>query len=220
MIPLLISTTVQVHSFVFGDIKIHLMTLHAISGCDTVSALFGQGKKKALLLAQVHPLDMLDVFENSESSKVNVAHAGEQFLLKLYGARMVDTLDRYRYTCYNRSISRSSLSSSFKLESLPPTSAAAAQHSFRTYHTVQQWKGNQLDPIEWGWRIHDNNLIPVETDQPVAPDSLLNLVSCGCKRDCGKACGCRKLGLHCTPMCSQCEGHNCTNIGDVHMDYD
>ena len=28
----------------------------------------------------------------------------------------------------------------------PPTSAAAMQHSFKTYHSVQQWKGHQLDP--------------------------------------------------------------------------
>ena len=70
------------------------------------------------------------VFENSGGSMDSIAHAGEQFLLKLFGARMVDTLDKYGYTCYNRSISRSSLSSSFKPESLPPTSATAAQHTF------------------------------------------------------------------------------------------
>ena len=28
------------------------------------------------------------------------------------------------------------------------------------------------------------------------------------------------LGLHCTPMCSESEGHNCTNISDVHMEFD
>jgi hypothetical protein len=79
---------------------------------------------------------------------------------------------------------------------------------------VQQWKGNQLNPTDWGWRIQDNILVPVETEQPVAPNSLLKLVSCGCKGDCGKACGCYKLGLHCTRMCSQCEGQTCKNIAD------
>jgi len=39
--------------------------------------------------------------------------AGEKFLLTLYGARRVDALDKYRYTCYNRSIAKSSLTSSF-----------------------------------------------------------------------------------------------------------
>jgi len=152
-----------------GGVRTHLMTLHAITGCDTTSALFGKGKKKALLLAQNDSLDFLDVFKSSESSKDSISMAGEKFLLKLYGARSVATLDKYRYTCYNRSIGRSSLTSSFKLESLPPTSAAARQHSFRTYLTVQQWQGNLLNPTQWGWRKQDDMLAPVETDEPVAP---------------------------------------------------
>ncbi|KAG1709760.1 Multiple drug resistance-associated protein-like transporter 1 [Nymphon striatum] len=62
-----------------------------------------------------------------------------------------------------------------QLASLPPTSAAAKKHSYRTYHTVQEWMGNTLPPIEWGWRSHDGTLAPVETDRPVAPESLLNM---------------------------------------------
>ena len=127
--------------------------------CDTVSALLCQGKRRAFQLAQKEGLDFLDVFETSTSSKDDIARVGEQFLLKLYGARGIDTLDKDRYTCYNRSISRSSLS--FKLASLPPTSAAAKQHSFRTYHSVQPWKGHQLDPTEFGWRIQDNTMVSV-----------------------------------------------------------
>ncbi|KAG1696477.1 Proprotein convertase subtilisin/kexin type 7 [Nymphon striatum] len=65
-----------------------------------------------------------------------------------------------------------------QLASLPPTSAAAKKHSYRTYRTVQEWMGNTLPPIEWGWRSHDGTLAPVETDRPVAPESLLTMVSC------------------------------------------
>src|SRR6218665_284026 len=35
-----------------GHIKTYLMTLHAVTGCDTTSALFSHGKKKSFLLAQ------------------------------------------------------------------------------------------------------------------------------------------------------------------------
>jgi hypothetical protein len=119
---------------------------------------------------------------------------------------LTHALDKHRYACYNRSIRISSLSSSFKLESLPQTSAASTQHSFRSYLSVQQWKENQLDSTEWGWRIKNNMMVPVETDQLNAPDSILKLVSCGCKDGCGRACGCCKLELHCTSICSQCEG--------------
>ena len=68
-----------------GGIKTHLMTLHAIAGCDTVSALFCQGKGKAFQLAQKQGLDFLDVFENYTSSKDDIASAGKQFRHKLYG---------------------------------------------------------------------------------------------------------------------------------------
>src|SRR6218665_3544420 len=142
-----------------GHIKTYLMTLHAITGCDTAPALFSHGKKKAFLLAQTDSLDVLEVFENHGSSKEDVTRAGEEFLLKLYGACTVQTLDKHRYTCYNRSIRRSSLSSSLKLESLPPTSAAVRQHSLRTYLTVLQRKGNKLNPLEWGWHVRKNVIL-------------------------------------------------------------
>src|SRR6218665_393494 len=84
---------------------------------------FQSWKEKGLLLAQTDSLVVLEVFENHGNSKEDVTRAGEEFLLKFYGARRptVQTLDKHRYSCYNRSIRRSSLSSSFKLESLPPT---------------------------------------------------------------------------------------------------
>jgi len=59
---------------------------------------------------------------------------------------------------------------------LPPTSAAAKQHSYRTFLTVQQWLGNNFNPTEWGWTLTDDILVPVATDQPVAPERLLKKV--------------------------------------------
>jgi len=164
---------------IFNDIACHHWLQHYVGS-------FQSWKKKVFLLAQTDSLDVLDVFENHGSSKEDITRSGEEFLLKLYGARTVQTLDKHRYTCYNRSIRRSFLSSSFKLESLPPTSAAARQHSLRTYLTVQQWKGNKLNPVEWGWHVRENMMVPVETDQPVASESILKLVSCGCKAGCDK----------------------------------
>ena len=60
-------------------------------------------------------------------------------------------------------------------------------------------------------------LIPVETESPVAPDTLLNMASCGCKPDgCNTmTCSCKNLGLHCTTMCIKCSGHTCFNTAPV-----
>ncbi|KAG1652440.1 hypothetical protein GQR58_026279 [Nymphon striatum] len=112
------------------------------------------------------------------STHDKVKRAEETFVLKLYGASSFELLDKYRHIAYKRAIGRCSPSSSFQLASLPPTSAAAKKHSYRNYHTVQEWMGNTLPPIEWGWRLHDGTLAPVETDRPVAPESLLHMVSC------------------------------------------
>ena len=148
------------------------MFLHAKTGCDTVSAIYRQGKRKAFnLVHKKQDYDQLDTFTRAESIHKEVKKAGESLIiLKLYGASNFQSLDEYRHIAYKRAIGRSSLSSSFQLESLPPTSAAAEQHSYRTYFTVQQWMGNTLPPTEWGWRSQDGSLEPVKTDMPVAPD--------------------------------------------------
>ena len=93
-------------------------------------------------------------------------------------------------------------------------SAATKQHSYRTYLTVQEWLGNKLDPTDWGWSAQGGILTPVETDSPVAPNTLLNMVSCGCKPDGCKTmtCSFKKLGLHCTKMCRKCSGQTCCYI--------
>ena len=111
-----------------GNKKPHLLFAHSVTGCDTVSALFGIGKKKAIdILDQYTDDDSLDVFTNETSSKEQIASVGEKFILKLYGApKSVDKLDKQRYLSYNKSIRRSSLTTAFKLESLPPTSRAAS----------------------------------------------------------------------------------------------
>ncbi|KAG1684469.1 hypothetical protein GQR58_009431 [Nymphon striatum] len=87
---------------------------------------------------------------------------------------------------------------------------------------LQVWMGNTLPPTEWGCRSHDGTLAPVKTDMPVAPESLLNMVSCGCKPDgCSNmTCSCNKLGLFCTSMCSKCSGQTCNNTTPSLLDVD
>ena len=69
-------------------------------------------------------------------------------------------------------------------------------------------------------RFQDGILTPVETDLAVAPDTLLNMVACGCKPDGCRSmtCSCKKLGLFCSSMCSKCSGLNCNNIAPALID--
>lgn len=186
------------------NLKTNLLFLHAITGCDTVSALYDVGKMKAVSIIEGrNEWGMLDVFHQPSSSHEEVARVGEQFLLKLYGAVQSTSLDMLRYVLYMRQVGRKSVySSGVNLESLPPTSAATKYHSYRAYLAVQQWSGNELAPTEWGWKVQDGRLLPVATDQPVPPDRVLRMISCGCIIGCGKNAVVTELGyftLRCVP---------------------
>ena len=198
-----------------GECKDSLLFLHAVTGCDTTSALCNQGKKKAYKLLREHTGLAKDVsiFNMPQAAKKDLITAGEKFLLHLYGASDFTSQDAFRYYAYTRAIAKKSVKDSFNLATLPPTSAAAKQHILRTYLQVQQWIGNELEPTDWGWRVYMNTPILVPTDQPPAPERLLNLVSCKCMTGCSRGCGCRRVGALCSPMCASCMGITSTNTG-------
>ena len=68
--------------------------------------------------------------------------------------------------------------------SLPPTSAAAYEHSLRVYHQVQAWLEQDLDPTEWGWKIKEGCHVPVTSQLLAAPVEILENIHCGCKTGC------------------------------------
>ena len=192
----------------------NLFFLHAMTGCDTTSALYRQGKKKAfkLLLKRPDLNTCVELFNNPSSSECSVTSAGEEFLLALYGApRTTSSLNKHRYHCFMKAVAKCPIHTKLQLASLPPTSAAAKEHSMRVYHQVQQWLGCDIPPTEWGWDLVDGQLYPTLTRKRPAPDTLLNLISCNCKTECERRCGCRKAGIQCSPLCGQCRGGGCSN---------
>ena len=73
----------ELHSAV-GDMKQHLIFVPAISGCDTLSAPYMKGKKRALeVLRSYGDQDSLSTFTEPRSTPEDVANVGERFLLKL-----------------------------------------------------------------------------------------------------------------------------------------
>ena len=145
-------------------------------------------------------------------------------MVNLYGGKSNQNVDKLRYELYNRTIRKSSLFTTFKLESLPPTSNALKQHSFRVYHAVQGALGITLSAVEWGWINKKGVLWPIMTDREISPECLLKLISCGCKTYCRKAstCTCRRFVIECCSLCSGCNGLNCSNtylIEDSNEEY-
>ena len=161
---------------------------------------------------------MVSTYTEPRSTPEDIVNVEKKVLAKVLWSHQIDIAGQ---TSLNpvHSISRSSLSSGFKLESLPPT-VAAEFHSCHAYLAVQQWIGNNLCPTDWGWQYRDGSLVPLTTDRPVAPTRVLQIVSCGCKTGCWTTCGCRKSGMYCSPMCSQCDGQTCSNIHALAVSHD
>ena len=67
------------------------------------------------------------------------------------------------------------------------------------------------NPEKYGWEIVDNSYRPITSEEEVAPDSILNMVMCGCKKgQCNNGhCKCFKNEMSHTSMCSCSE--NCEN---------
>lgn len=182
------STVYHPRSAVHPLIAENILFLHAMSGCDTTSALFNQGKNKFIkTLANTPDLGAtLAAFKDSSAAPQTIQRAGEQFLVALYGGNMNEDLNIERFRLYKRS----AFKTRFNIATLPPTHAAAQQHSLRVFYQVQAWSGNQMDPTLWGWSITPRGLMPTTTLLPCAPDKLLQLVACKCTQQCMRNCGC------------------------------
>ena len=113
-------------------------------------------------------------------------------LLKLLYASKGTTLEDMRCSLYKKQLCGKRQP---KLETLPPTTPAALQHAKRTYLQVQNWLGRELDPLTNGYiLLTDGTLAPNYGIKSVAPESLLKIISCQCKKDCAsKSCSCTKL---------------------------
>ncbi|CAH0746943.1 unnamed protein product [Bemisia tabaci] len=202
-----------------GKIKDILMPFHALTGCDTNSALFKQGKKKPYSALKVTPggdeiQSYLKPFLDFTSSHEMIAAAGEKFLIALYAGRKrksYDTLDELRFFLFHQATARSPLMTNFDLALLPPTSNASQYHSYRAFLQVCKWRGVNLPQEEWGWQRTANGFMPKKASIAPAPDFILSLIYCGCEAGCRKNCTCVKSTLPCSSMCVGCRGICCDN---------
>ena len=198
--------------------------IHAFTGCDTTSRIYGIGKGQ--LLKKVEDPNVKDFAKcfMDDTTRSEVEQAGEEVFIALFNGKEGEGLNylRYKKFVHKATVSKSVV----EVQSLPPTTSAARMHSFRTYLQVQTWLGNELNPTEWGWRMVENKYVPIKTTIAPAPERLLKVVKCSCKSNCDtRRCSCRKHGLACTEGCSECRGTDCSNIeivgnGDGDSDLD
>ena len=135
--------------------KWRIIFIHAVTECDTTSAPYRLGK--------IAPFNKLNknselqkhvaIFKHYNASADKVAAAGEYFLVAVYVGSDKDSLDSLRYRKYMRTIAKQPDHATFDVATLPTTSAAARQHSFRVSHQVQQWMDVNMNATNWGWTL-------------------------------------------------------------------
>ncbi|KAJ8879231.1 hypothetical protein PR048_019837 [Dryococelus australis] len=88
-----------------GAKKICLLFVHVVTGCETTSAVFGNGKKKAWkLLEKPNVQSIAAVFNNPSADKGQIITAGKQFLIQLYTNEDFTSLEELRGRMYAHSL--------------------------------------------------------------------------------------------------------------------
>ena len=179
----------------------HLLSLHAITGCDTISKLYGIGKTSALAILKrgnfPPPLGELSVPHDDLVKK------GTSFIGVCYGnPSSLTSMSDHRFRKW-KSMTKGNCKS-FKLETLPPTTAAFMLHIRRAHYQAAVWRCAAypdppgIDPSQYGWEkdIISRTLVPIQLppNTPVAPDCLLKILSCSC--DSGESCKTKRCSCH------------------------
>ena len=190
-----------------------LPMFHALTGCDTVSAFVGHGKKTAWATWNSFPEltnALLELAHAPTEIPEQSMHVIERFVILMY--------DRTS-TCTDVNKARKKLfAKTSSVQRIPPTHAALEQHVKRAAFQGGHIWGQALiphpvfpSPSNWGWVKPDGGLYePHWTTLQEASKTCYELISCGCKKGCHTRCKCKKAGLQCTGLC-KCEGECPTN---------
>lgn len=163
--------------------------------------------------------ELAKIFYKNDATKDQIARNACILIRNLYSNKAEKTLiqksnnfslNDLRYLHYTKA----KVKPNFAFETLPPSEGAAKEHAFRTYYQLQLWLGNiNLNPTQWGWKVVNNHLVPIGSQDPPMPENLLKQISCGCKTGCNtNSCTCRKHGLECSELCANCSDGACSNI--------
>ncbi|MES9884700.1 MAG: hypothetical protein ABW185_27970 [Sedimenticola sp.] len=200
-----------------------LLALHALSGCDTVSYLFGKGKTSAVTLMLKNEVG-LELLGEEDTSSENLLTIGHRFVGLLYKAKAPPaSMNDLRHSIF---VSKRSTP---KIKSLPPTDAALDEHIKRAHLQTQIWKASdKLSPpdvniADFGWEVINHTPTPRSGVSDVAPPQLMKVVACGCSTQtaCSRqTCSCHGAALSCTSFCKCITLGSCNNPHTMHDEID
>ena len=132
----------KIHGTTF---KSHILDIHALSGCDTSSRIYGKGKEKFFNIHRdnVEYWNAVELFYKIDVPKEEIIKAGQLIFLTVYrnaNQNVIGDLNSLRAACYEGKTYKAA--SIIKAQTLPSTSDAAALHSLRCYLQVHVWQEN------------------------------------------------------------------------------
>lgn len=162
------------------------------------------------------------IFNNRNAKLEEILEAGRYCMILLFGLEkdiqlnklsnvqdLSAFLEQMRFESFIKATAKNA---AVKLSSLVPSVDALNEHFQRVYLQTQIWLGNKdIRPTDWGWINGEDSLQPVKMRNKPAPEELLVVIFCNCKKECGATCSCRKHGLFCNTACGHCCGDNCQN---------
>ena len=179
----------------------------AFTGCDTVSAFATRGKKTAW--------ETWKAFEVATEAFIALSRAPKHI-----PDEVISIIERFTILLYDRTSSQLDVNlarlelftkKGKGMEQIPPTKDALVQHLKRAVYQGGHCWGQALEvapempsPTDWGW-MNPHDWRPLWSILPQASQSLLELLSCGCRKGCHGHCKCKKASLKCTALC-QCGG--------------
>jgi hypothetical protein len=196
-----------------------LPAFHAFTGADNTGRFSGIGKATWLqvyMKADKDVISSLQMLSTEEEVTETMLATLASFVCAAYSSKgiYIKTISELRWHLFCKHMAES--------DKLPPTLGALRQHVLRVHIQARVWgqasislQDSQMDPLQNGYhKESDSQLKPTMTNALPAPEAIIEMVSCQCKRDCSSArCSCRKNNLSCTDLC-QC-GSACQNDEDT-----
>ena len=198
-----------------------LPALHAFSGCDNTGRFSGLGKIKWFKLFLSSDTDTINTFQkllDNDTISEGMISTLASFVCKAYlpkGIKITD-IPELRWHLFCKKMAES--------EKLPPTLGSLVQHIHRVHVQSRTWGQAShamqvtLDPIGHGYyKTTNGQIVPKTTNDPPAPEALVEMVRCQCKTNCtSQRCSCQRKNLPCTDMCL-CST-DCENDEDTHLE--
>lgn len=209
------ATVKQQQSIVDG-----LLSMHALSGCDTCACYFGIGKVTVLkVLREGYSLSLLG---DIHALLPDITRQASKFVAACYGHKDCSSMSEARKKSWATKVGKGTTAIP-KLKSLPPTTEAFLENVKRAHLQAAVWKHAldldppSLDPTEHGYVRDDSSktMLPksIHEDVSLAPQEILKLIRCSCEseRPCKSGrCGCVSGKLPCTVFCG-CHAEDCHN---------